>query len=140
MSDAPSFQQLALQFLDSIQHDYEAIRPLILGTATLTERSQQTNIPSSTLSDHARRFLDQGMDGLRDRRTHPTPATDHPFPDEVAAHILSLTQIHPAMAYREIVRILARTFAYQTNPHTVKRFLDRHAPPVQRELAFSHLV
>ena len=136
MTDSPAFQQLALQFLDPIQHDYEAIRPLLFGDATLSQRSDETNIPSSTLSDYARRFLEHGMDGLRDRRTQPTAPADHPFPTEVAAHILYLKQVYPPMAYREIVRILHRKFGYQTNHHTVKRFLDRHALPVQLALAF----
>jgi hypothetical protein len=35
------------------------------------------------------------------------------------------------MAYREMVRILQRKFGYYTNHHTAKRFLDRHALPVQ---------
>jgi len=110
---------------------YEAIRPLLFGDVTLSQRSDETHIPSSTLSDYARRFLEHGMDGLRDRRTLPTSGTDHPFPAEVAAHIIYLKQVYPPMAYREIVRILQRKFGYHTNHHTVKRFLDRHAPPVQ---------
>jgi transposase InsO family protein/transposase len=119
-----------------MQHDYEAIRPLLFGDTTLSQRSEETAIPSSTLSDYARRFLEHGMDGLRDRRTTPTAGADHPFPDEVAAHILYLKQVYPPMAYREIVRIVQRKFGYHTNHHTVKRFLDRHAPPVQLALDF----
>jgi transposase len=40
-------------------------------------------------------------------------------------------------ALPEIVRIIARKFGYQTNHHTVKRFLERHPMPVQLPLAWT---
>jgi len=43
MSESSAFQQLALQFLDPIQHDYEAIRPLLFGDVTLSQRSDETS-------------------------------------------------------------------------------------------------
>jgi hypothetical protein len=54
----------------------------------------------------------------------------------VLAKSACLKQVYPPMAYREMVRILQRKFGYHTNHHTAKRFLDRHALPVQLALDF----
>jgi hypothetical protein len=49
MSAAREFQQLRLKFIDSIQHDYEVIRPIILFGETVTARSQQVEMARTTL-------------------------------------------------------------------------------------------
>jgi transposase InsO family protein len=59
----------------------------------------------------------------------------HVYPNTVAAYMLYVKQLYPPIHAREIVRILARKFGYKTNHHTVKRFFERHALPVQLELA-----
>ena len=55
MPGSTEFQQRALQFIDPIQHDYEAIRPVIFGTHTLRARSAETDIERTVLGDTARR-------------------------------------------------------------------------------------
>jgi hypothetical protein len=56
------FEQLKVSFIDPIQHDYEAIRPVVLGADTLSARSHQVQIDRTVLGDKARRFLAQGVD------------------------------------------------------------------------------
>ncbi len=137
MTAPEEFHQFTLKFLDPIQHDYEVIRPIVLFAETVTERSRQTGIARSTVGDTARRFMQQGMLGLVDRRTTPAHRQRQPYPEPVAAHILYLKHIYPPIHYREIVRIIARKFGYTTNHHTVKRFLDDYPIPVQLEFQFT---
>ena len=56
------FEQLKVSFIDPIQHDYEAIRPVVLGADTLRVGSHQVQIDRTVLGDKARRFLAQGVD------------------------------------------------------------------------------
>ena len=63
------FKQLRLLFTDPIQHDYEAIRPVVLFAEPITQRSEETEMGRTTLSDKARRFVTEGMLGLADKRT-----------------------------------------------------------------------
>jgi transposase InsO family protein len=137
MSQPENFHQLKLRFTDPIQHDYEVIRPIILFDETATERSRQTDIPRTTISETVRRFVEQGMLGLADQRAGQVGRKPQVFPEPVAAHILYLKQIYPPIHYREIVRIIERKFGYQTNHHTVKRFLGDHPIPVQLALDFT---
>lgn len=137
MNESKPFNQLQLQFRDPIQRDYEAIRPIILFGEPIAERSRETEMPSSTLSDKAKRFVLKGMIGLVDQRSEPKALDDeesHPYPKPVAEYILYLKQLYPPIGYREIVRIVWRKYGYKTNHHTVKRFLDRHPMPLQLEL------
>ncbi len=136
MSLSLPFDQLKLRFTDPIQHDYEVIRPIVLLEETVSERSQDIGMSRSTVGDKARRFVQKGMLGLIDQRRHPSASETLPFPDPIAAHILFLKQYYPPIHYREIVRIVERKFGYQTNHHTVKRFLDRQAIPLQLEWEF----
>jgi hypothetical protein len=128
------FHQLKLAFVDGVQHDYEAIRPIVFGVETILARADATGIERTVLGDKARRFVQQGMLGLVDQRARQAGRKPHDFPPPIASYILYLKQLYPPIRYREIVRILARKFGYTTNHHTVKHFLDQHAIPVQLPL------
>jgi transposase InsO family protein len=130
------FAQLRLKFTDPIQHDYELIRPIVLFSETISERSRQTGIERTQVGDKAQRFILKGMLGLRDQRAGHAGRKGHAYPEPVAAHMLYLKQRYPPIHYREIVRIIARKFGYTTNHVTVKHFLEQHAIPVQLELDF----
>jgi transposase InsO family protein len=127
------FHQVALRFTDPIQHDYEVIRPIMLADETIVARSHATGVDRATISEKARRFLQEGMLGLVDRRT-TTEAGRHAFPAVVAGYLLYLKQLYPPIHYREIARILQRKYGYSTNHHTIKRYLDDHPIPVQLPL------
>ena len=128
------FDQLKLLFTDPIQHNYEAIRPVVLFAETLAARSDQTGVERTALGDKARRFVQHGMLGLVDQRATTSGRKPHVFPDPVAAYMLYLKQLYPPIHDREIVRIVQRKFGYTTNHHTVNRFLAEHALPVQLPL------
>ena len=133
MATADEFAQLALLFTDPIQEDYEVIRPVVLFAETVAARSRQTALDRATVGEKARRFMQRGMLGLGPQRT-PSGHSGLPFPDAVAGYILYLKQLYPPLHYREIVRIVQRKYGCTTNHHTVKRFLDEHALPVQLPL------
>jgi transposase len=134
VSAAEDFAQYKLQFVDSIQHDYEVIRPIVLFAETIAERSRQTGIERSSVGDKARRFVREGMLGLVDQRAGQAGRKGHVYPEAVAAYMLYVKQLYPPIHDREVVRIVARKFGYTTNHHTVKRFFARYALPVQLEL------
>lgn len=127
------FQQLALRFSDPVQHHYEVIRDIMLLDATVAERSRVTGVDRTTISEKARRFLEDGMFGLVDRRT-TTDKGQHDYPAVVAGYILYLKQLYPPIHYREIARIVGRKFGYKTDHKRVQRFLARHPLPVQLPL------
>jgi hypothetical protein len=127
METIEEFGQLRLRFTDPIQHDYEVIRPIVLFAKPVAERSRETEIERTTVSEKARRFVTEGMMGLVDQRSTKAGRKEHEYPDPVASYILYLKQVYPPIHYQEIVRILERKFGYETNHHTVKSFLERHA-------------
>lgn len=133
MPASERFQQLALRFTDPVQHDYEVIRGIFLADETVAARSRETGVDRATVGEKARRFLEHGMLGLIDRRT-TTHRGRHRYPDTVAGYLLYLKQLYPPLHDRELVRIVQRKFGYTTNHHTVRRFLERHALPVQLPL------
>lgn len=133
MPPSEEFRQLALQFTDPVQRDYEVIRPVLLFAETVAERSRETAVDRATVGEKARRFVEGGMLGLVDRRAAGGRGA-HAFPDVVAGYILYVKQLHPPLHYREIARIVERKYGYATNHHTVKRFLERRALPVQLPL------
>jgi transposase InsO family protein len=132
-----AFAQLRLTFTDPIQDDYEVIRPVVLFSETISERSRQTGIERTHIGEKARRFVQQGMLGLVDQRTEKSGRQGHEYPEAVAAHMLYLKQYYPPIHYREIVRVIEKIFGYKTNHHTVKNFLQRYLMPVQLELNLS---
>lgn len=129
------FAQLALRFTDPIQYRYEIIRGIMLADETIAERSRITGVDRGTVATQARRFVEDGMLGLADRRTAADQAQDHaPYPAVIAGYILYLKQLYPPLHDREIARILGRKYGYHTNHHTVRHFLARHPLPVQLPL------
>ena len=128
------FNQLRLLFTDPIQHDYEAIRPVVLFAKPITQRSEETEIGRMTLSDKARRFVTEGMSGLADKRTTNSGRQRKGYPEPVARYILQIKQLYPPITNSEIVRILANKFGYKTTHHTVRRFLEKNPIPIQLKL------
>jgi putative transposase len=135
VSAQEEFAHIRQQFVDPIQHDYEVIRPIVLFAETAAERSRQTGVERTVVGDKARRFVLEGMDGLRDRRTEVREPQAPGYPDAIAGYILYLKQLYPPIHLREIVRIVQRKFGYKTNHHTLKRFLAPYDTPHQLELA-----
>jgi hypothetical protein len=88
------FHQLALRFTDPIQYSDEVIRGIMLADETIVARSQATGLDRATVGEKARRFLEQGMLGLVDRRTTVAGGRHH-FPDVVAGYLLYLKQLYP---------------------------------------------
>jgi hypothetical protein len=68
MTPSEEFGQLRLKFTDPIQHEYEVIRPIVLFSETISERSSQTGIERTRVGEKAQRFVQQGMFGLVDQR------------------------------------------------------------------------
>ena len=102
------FDQLCLHLPDPIQHQYEVIRPVVLFADSVAARIASTGVDRATISEHARRFVQQGMLGLVDRRSTNFGRMPMPFPDPVAAYMLYLKQLYPPIGQREIVRIFAQ--------------------------------
>ena len=134
MSAAEDFEQIRMQFIDPLQHAYELIRPIVLFGETAAERSRQTGVDRTVIGDKARRFVTDGMIGLADGRTQPATGEGPIYPEAIAGYIIYLKQLYPPIHLREIERILARKFGYQTNHHTLKRFLEPYETPLQLEL------
>lgn len=128
------FSQLKLLFSDPVQHDYEAIRPIVLFADNVATRSEQIGMDRSTVGDKAHRFVQHGMLGLVDQRAAHSGRRFHTFPDPVARYILFIKNLYSPIHHREIARSVERKFGYKTNHHTVKRYLDRHPIPVQLPL------
>ena len=134
MSAAEDFDQIRKQVIDPLQHDYELIRPIVLFGETASERSRQTGVERTVIGDKARRFVEDGISGLTDRRTQATPGEGSIDPEGIAGYILYLKQRYPPIHLREIERIFARKFGDKTNHHTLKRFLKPYETPLQLEL------
>ena len=122
MSAQEEFEHIRRQFIDPIQHDYEVIRPIVLFAETAAERSRQTGVERTVVGDKARRFVLEGMDGLRDRRTEAKGPQAPGYPDAIAEYILYLKQLYPPIHLREIVRIVQTEVWLQdqsSHPQTV---------------------
>ena len=118
MAAQDDFARIRTEFIDPFQHDYEAIRPVVLFGETAAERSRQTGVDRTVIGDKARRFVTDGMSALADGRTQPASGEGPIYPEAIAGYILYLKQLYPPIHLREIERILARKFGYQTNHHT----------------------
>lgn len=134
MSKEEPFTQLYLRFTDPVQYDYEVIRPVVLFSQPISDRSKEADVPRTTVSEKAKRFVQQGMFGLADRRSQPSGKREIGFPEPIAQHILYLKHLYPPINNPEIVRILGNKFGYRTHNAKVKRFLERNPIPVQLEL------
>jgi transposase InsO family protein len=138
MQEEESFSQLHLKFTDPIQYDYEVIRPIVLFSQSVNSRSQETEVPRTTVREKAKQFVIEGMLGLADQRAAAAGNREIGFPDPIAKYILYLKHLYPPIHYREIVRIIGNKFGYQTDQHKVKRFLERHPVTVQLELELTY--
>lgn len=138
MSTPAEFAQLALSFIDPIQHEYEIIRPLVLFAETIAERSRQTGIERTHIREQAHRFVTDGMFGLVDQRSTQSGRKPHHYPERIANYLVYVKHLYPPIHYEELARIVQRKFGYVTNHSTVKRFLLRHPVPVQLPLHLTH--
>jgi transposase InsO family protein len=138
MQPEEPFSQLNRRFTDPIQFDYEVIRPVVLFSEPIADRSHETEMPRTTVSAKAKRFVQEGMLGLVDKRSEPARQKDIGFPEPVAKYILYLKHLYPPINYREIVRLIGKKFGYKTHHGKVKRFLDRNPVTVQLELKLEH--
>jgi N-acyl-D-aspartate/D-glutamate deacylase len=86
MPASERFQQLALRFTDPVQYDYEVIRGIFLADETMAERSRVTGQDRATVAAKARRFLEQGMLGLVDRRA-TSKRGPYSYPENVAGYL-----------------------------------------------------
>jgi hypothetical protein len=134
VSAAEDFDRIRMECIDPLQYAYELIRPIVLFGESAAERSRQTGVDRTVISDKARRFVTDGMSALADGRTQPATGEGPTYPDAIAGYILYLKQRYPPIHLREIERILARKFGYHTNHHTLKRFLKPYETPLQLEL------
>jgi hypothetical protein len=95
MPQEESFSQLYLKFTDPIQYDYEVVRPIVLFSQPVAARSEETETPRTTVSDKAKRFVQEGMLGLVDRRSQPSRKKQEiGYPEPIARYILYLKQLY----------------------------------------------
>lgn len=134
MQQEEPFSQLYLKFTDPIQYDYEVIRPIVLHSQSVNSRSEETEVPRTTVREKAKQFVVEGMLGLVDKRVAAAGDREIGYPDPIAKYILYLKNLYPPIHYREIVRIIRKKFGYKTNHGKVQRFLERHPVTVQLEL------
>ena len=73
MTPAENFGQLRLKFTDPVQHHYEVIRPIILFSETISERSRQTVVERTQVGEKAKRFA-------RDIASDPVVSSPVPSP------------------------------------------------------------
>jgi hypothetical protein len=92
VSAQEEFARIREQFVDPLQHDDAGIRPLVLFGETAAERSRQTGLERTTVGAKARRFVLDGMDGLRDRRLEARGGQAPGYPEAMAGYILYLKQ------------------------------------------------
>jgi transposase InsO family protein/transposase len=138
MDAREDFTQLKLRFTDSIQYGYEIIRPVVLFSQSVNSRSQETEVPRTTVREKAKQFVIEGMLGLVDQRSTAAGDIEIGLPDPIAKYVLYLKHLYPPINYREIARIIGNKFGYKTNHGKVKRFLERHSVTVQLELELTH--
>jgi putative transposase len=110
------------------------IRPIVLFGDTAAERGRQTGVERTVVGDKARRFVRDGMEGLRDQRTQARDPQDPGYPEAIAGYIVYVKQLYPPIRLREIERIVLRKFGFQTNHHTRQRFLAPYDTPIQLDL------
>lgn len=120
-------------FPDPIQHDYEAIRPVVLFGQAIADRSQESNLERTTVGDKAWRFITGGCLAWYTNEANDLDGKDMSVPNQLPIYSLleiTLSPIH----YREFVRILWRKIGYKVDHHTIKSFLVRSPMPIQLEL------
>lgn len=110
MKQDEPFSQLHLRFTDPIQFDYEVIRPVVLFAQSTNSRSQETEVPRTTVREKAKQFVIEGILGLVDQRSIAASDKKVDYPDPIAKYILYLKHLYPPIHYREIVRITRKKF------------------------------
>lgn len=90
MDTQENFTQLTLRFTDAIQYDYEVIRPIVLFAQSVNSRSQETEVPRTTVREKAKQFVLEGMLGLVDQRSSAAVDREIGFPEPIAKYILYL--------------------------------------------------
>ena len=138
MPQEEPFAQLHLKFTDPIQYDYEVIRPIVLYSQSVNSRSEETEVPRTTVREKAKQFVIEGMLGLVDQRAAAAGGREVGYPEPIAKYILYLKHLYPPIHYREIVRIIGNKFGYKTTHGKVKRFLEQHPVRVQLELDLTY--
>jgi len=138
MSASEEFDQLQIHFTDPLQHEYEVIRPIVLFSQRVTERAQELGLDRTQVGEQARRFVEQGMEGLGDQRRDNAGRPSQALPISVQAYLLSLRRRYPPLHYREMVRIVYHKFGCQTHHHAVKSFLDQNPLEVTLDLPLTH--
>lgn len=89
------FSKSHLRFTDPIQYDYEVIRPIVVFAKSVSDRSQETEVPRTTVREKAKQFIVEGMLGLVDQRSSPAKQKEIGYPDPVAKYILYLKHLYP---------------------------------------------
>ena len=74
MSAAVDFAQDKLHCVDSLQHDYEVSRPIVLWAEPMGERRRQTGIERTRGGEIARWLVQEGRLGLVEQRAGAGPA------------------------------------------------------------------
>jgi hypothetical protein len=87
MKQEEAFSQLHLRFTDPIQFDYEVIRPVVLYSQTVAERSEETEMPRTTVREKAKRFVREGMLGLADKRSAADNEREIGYPGSLTQQI-----------------------------------------------------
>ena len=111
MTTPEEFAQLSLKFTDPIQHEYEIIRPIVLFSEKVAERSRQTGIERTRVGDKAHRFIEDGMWGLVDQRADQSGRKQKDYPIAVAElnphfnHIAVLYLAEPAASIINLLLI-----------------------------------
>ena len=111
MQPQESFSQLQLRFTDPIQHDYELIRPIVLFSQSVADRSSETEIARTTIGDKAKRFVTDGLLGLLDKRSKPAKQQEQGYPQPIANYILYLKQLYPPFTIEKLCGALAINLA-----------------------------
>lgn len=73
---------------------YEVTRPIVLFVEPVAARSEEVNLPRSTVGDEARRFVQDGMPGLVDIGS-AFPRHLEAFPERIAVYLLTIKQRYP---------------------------------------------
>jgi len=87
VSAAEDFDRIRMECIDPLQYAYELIRPIVLFGESAAERSRQTGVDRTVISDKARRFVTNGMSALADGRTQAATGEGLTYPDAIAGYI-----------------------------------------------------
>lgn len=109
------------------QEGYEAIRPLVLFDASVSERAREVGTSKSTLYRRLNRFEEEGMEGLFDAPT----AKRRKLPPSVRRLILDLKAEYPRFSLNEIANAVHACFGRRPDYRSVERVLDEEPMPLK---------